>query len=75
MTAPKKQRSNSEVVCGNGFPNDTCILLPLHDGPHERIPVKTTGEKVAYGIDKVTYGDVVDGKTRYVTPEDMGEQP
>ena len=66
---------NARVVCGDGFPHDTCILSPDHAGPHDRLPVTTTGERVAYGINKVTYGDVVAGKTRYVTPEEMGEQP
>lgn len=68
------QRSESEVVCGDGFPGDACILAPKHDGLHERIPVVTTGEVLAYGIDKVTYGDVVNGKARYV-PFDEANRP
>lgn len=62
--------SETDVVCGDGFPGDTCILLPNHDGLHDRIPVVTTGEVVAYGIDKVTYGDVVNGKAYYVDFEE-----
>lgn len=60
------------IVCGDGFPKEACILPPFHQGmPHHRIPVVTTGELVATGIDVVTYGDVVNGKTRYVTPEEL----
>lgn len=62
--------NHSTVVCGDGFPVEACILLPGHTGGHDRIPVVTTGEKLAYGIDEVTYGDVVAGTTKYVTPED-----
>lgn len=68
--------NEEDEVCGFGFPIAACVLTPGHEGLHNQVPVTTTGEFVAYGIDKVTYGDVVNGKTRYVdAPEEESQQP